>query len=135
MRESTAKIALGVGIGIPIGIASVTVLLVALTVNHIRTDAEASKPELPVLPVGVSFRHALLSDGYVAVLHNQSRTMLPLSVTAVNAATHQMHQWHVVLDAGHRLDIGSLDGWIFAAGDELDLQNDGYRAGSYRIAP
>jgi hypothetical protein len=80
------------------------------------------------LPVQVTYRKALLGNGYVLALHNRTRESLALNVTLTNPTFNRTKTYSVVVDAGAIQEIGYLQGWTFTAGDQIEVDNAKYDA-------
>jgi len=92
-------------------------------------DARAQQHELalPDLPVRVSSRKALFSNGKVAQVHNFGSTELVIAAAVHSSASNQQNSWRLVIPAGKTMEIGQGQGWAFASGDELTLTETGFR--------
>jgi len=98
-----------------------------------RTDERERKLAKPDLPVRVWVRKALANNTLIARVHNYGEKELVLSVTARNKRTDQRSTWNVDIAPSGTQVIGKEQGWIFAAGDEIDLVGNGYRPLTFRV--
>lgn len=85
------------------------------------TAAAAAKAALPVV---VSFRSSLLGKGLVAVIDNTSDRYLTVVLSVRNPALSTAKNFKLELDPQSRTDFGHLEGWQFAAGDEVSLSSN-----------
>ena len=81
----------------------------------------------PALPVTVSFRKSALGEGHVAVIENASPKALALRLRH-EQADGESKEGIVVLDAGDKDEFGWIEGWKFAPGDRLLLQESGHKS-------
>ncbi|HYA65736.1 MAG TPA: hypothetical protein VEE84_03560 [Burkholderiaceae bacterium] len=98
-----------------------------------RADDRERKLAKPDLPVRVWARRALTNNTIVARVHNFGEKELALSVTAHSHQTDQRGTWNVLLAPSGTQVIGKEQGWVFAAGDEIDLVVNGYRPMTFRV--
>lgn len=91
--------------------------------------AELAKPDLPIQ---VTFRHALLSQGLVLTMKNDSAA--DLAVLAQFAGTgSRSHVYRIVIGPSQVKEIGAAQGWAFTPGDQVVIANPGYRPISLRV--
>ncbi|MFN3544502.1 MAG: hypothetical protein ACK4UX_06590 [Thiobacillus sp.] len=90
--------------------------------SEYRTMATAK----PSLPVAVSFRSSMLGRGLVAVLDNHSDRYLTVTLVVRNPTRSIAERFTVELEPRARTEFGHLEGWQFAAGDEVMLFHDSY---------
>jgi hypothetical protein len=83
--------------------------------------------DLPDMPVKVTYRKALTSDGYVFQFHNITSDLLPVKVTLVNPATETQKVFKLVIPAFKQKEIGSLQGWDAVPGDKATIENADYK--------
>ena len=81
----------------------------------------------PDLPVSLHFRKAFLFDGDVAVLQNLSRDTLEITLDVESAATGLHTRKVFVINGGGRSEFGPHEGWAFAPGQRVTLNNPAYR--------
>jgi len=89
----------------------------------------------PDLPVNLSFRKALLSTGLVGVFHNTSAQELEFVLDLESPATGRHIRKSVVLNPNGFLEIGAQQGWPFAPGQRIILNNPAYRPRAFTVGP
>jgi len=82
---------------------------------------------LPVMPVVVGYRPALLGAGLVAQIKNVSGRHLSLLTTLKNPTTGQQKVVRIDVAPGQVQEIGHLEGWTFASGDQITIAHNDYR--------
>jgi len=92
------------------------------------TDYQAMATNLPALPVVINFRSSILGKGLVAVIENTSDRYLTVVLSVRNPSLSTAQRFKLELDPKSSTEFGHLEGWQFAAGDELGLYNDGFGA-------
>ncbi len=92
--------------------------------------AAESRPDLPVT---LGFRQAMLSAGLVGVFRNTSGQELEFTLDLESPATGQRVRKAVVLNANGILEIGAQQGWAFAPGQRVMLNNPAYRPRAYTV--
>lgn len=100
-----------------------------------QANEKERKLAKPDLPVRVWVRRAFVGGGMVAMMHNFGNKELALAVTAHSGATNQQYAWNIVLAPNATQEIGNDQGWAFAAGDELELSESGFRPMSFHVRP
>jgi len=93
-----------------------------------ETDYRAAISAKPALPVVVSFRSSILGKGLVAVFENTSDRYLSVVLSVRNPTLSTARRFTLELDPKSSTDFGHMEGWQFAAGDELGLFNDEFGA-------
>ena len=86
--------------------------------------AAAAAAAKTALPAVVSFRSSMLGKGLVAVIENTSDRYLTVILGVRNPTLSTAKSFKLELDPQSRTDFGHLEGWQFAAGDEVSLSND-----------
>lgn len=81
----------------------------------------------PDLPVNFGTRRALLSAGKVGIFHNTSGRELEFTLDLDSPATGRHVRKAVVLNPNGILQIGAHEGWAFAPGQRITLNNPAYR--------
>lgn len=79
------------------------------------------------LPIKISFRKSLLGNGQVAVLHNVSNHEIEFTLDVQSPATGLRFHQALVIDANRIRQIGKPEGWEFAPGQQVKLNNPQYR--------
>lgn len=104
----------------------VLVVIVALVVTC--TQSQGFKEEhLPPLPVTVGVRDAVLATGKVLQVKNTSANTLMVVVTLSNSTTQQRRSYRLDIPADGVSEIGHLEGWTVASGDQIEIRNDAYK--------
>lgn len=93
-----------------------------------ETDYQATATALPPMPVVINFRSSILGKGLVAVLQNTSDRYLAVVLSVRSPSLSTAKRFKLELEPKSSTDFGHLEGWRFAAGDELGLYNDGFDA-------
>jgi septal ring factor EnvC (AmiA/AmiB activator) len=91
------------------------------------TQARLASEARPDLPVSISFRKALLSQGLVGVLRNNTNRELEFTLDLESPATGKHVRKAVVLNPNSFVEIGTAQGWAFAPGQHIILNNPAYR--------
>ena len=97
------------------------------------TEAKLAAETRPDLPVNLSFRKALLNTGLVGVFRNTSSQELEFLVDLNSPATGRHIRKSVVLNPNGFLEIGAQQGWPFAPGQRILLNNPAYRPRAYTV--
>jgi hypothetical protein len=100
---------------------------------HNEATAKLTAEARPDLPVSLSFRRALLSAGLVGVFRNTSANELEFTLDLDSAATGRHVRKAVVLNPNSVLEIGAQQGWAFALGQRVTLNNPAYRPASWTV--
>jgi hypothetical protein len=79
------------------------------------------------LPVRLSFHDAVLRSGKVAVLHNLAGADLELVLEVRSPASGEHIRRPLIINAHGLLEIGAAQGWRFATGQIVTLENARYR--------
>jgi len=111
--------------------AAAAVLGIVALILFIQTQGAGLLPK--PLQVEVGYRPALTGDGYVLHLHSTSSKSLSLNVKLTNPTFKKSQTYQIVLDAGAHKEIGHLEGWTLASGDEIEVSHAGYQALSVGI--
>jgi hypothetical protein len=78
---------------------------------------------LPLLPIEVKTRQALLGSGLVLAVHNKSSQVIALRVTLTNPTTQMSKAFALNVDPGKVGEIGHVEGWSVAKGDQIEVFN------------
>ncbi len=89
---------------------------------------------LPEATVAVSFRPAMLGNGFVAGITNISSSSAPFSVEIRRPSTEQSRSYDFVIDAGRRIEIGHREGWAFVSGDSITIKQPNHKPKSVRLS-
>ena len=82
---------------------------------------------LPEATAEVAFRKAVLSNGGVAMVRNNSATSAPFTILVARPSTRQSRQYAPVIDGGKTIEIGEREGWAFIAGDVIRVVQPGHK--------
>ena len=93
----------------------------------LTTEAKLAAETRPDLPVNLSFRKALMSAGLVGVFRNTSGKELEFTLDLESPATGQLVRKAVVLNSNRAVEIGAQQGWAFAPGQRITLNDPAYR--------
>lgn len=93
--------------------------------QHLQTQLAAEAR--PDLPVSVQFRKALLGPGLVGVFRNDSGKTLEFTLDLQSDVTGHHVRRAVVLNPNQFIEIGAKQGWPFAPGQRITLENPAYR--------
>lgn len=102
---------------------------VAKAAEQARNEAAAKlvAETRPDLPIDLSFRRGLVSTGLVGVFRNTSSKELEFSLDLQSPATGRHIHRSIVLNPHALLEIGALQGWPFAPGQQITMNNPAYR--------
>lgn len=93
-----------------------------------ETDYQATVSAKVALPVVINFRSSMLGKGLVAVIENTSDRYLTVILSVRNPTLSVAKRFKLNLDPQSSIDFGHLEGWQFAAGDEVGVFNDEFSA-------
>jgi hypothetical protein len=88
----------------------------------------------PDLPVNLYFRRALLSAGKVGIFRNTSGREIEFTIDLDSPATGRHEHRTAVLNPNGFLEIGAHQGWAFAPGQHITLNNSAYRPLQFTVA-
>jgi septal ring factor EnvC (AmiA/AmiB activator) len=91
------------------------------------TEAKLAAETRPDLPIALSFRKGLLTTGLVGVFRNTSSKELEFTLDLESPATGRHVRRAMVLNPNGLFEIGAKDGWPFAPGQHITLNNPGFR--------
>jgi hypothetical protein len=91
------------------------------------TKAKLAAEARPDLPVNLSFRRAVLHPGLVGVFRNTSSRELEFLLDVDSPATGDHFRRSIVLNPRSFVEIGARQGWPFAPGQRVTLNNPVYR--------
>jgi hypothetical protein len=114
----------------PVAAAILGVLLIAAAISSITFY---SKSQLPVLPMQVKYRRALLGSGYVLQFVNETDSPLSVAASVAHPATNLGRSYQVNMPPRGTKEIGWLEGWVGQSGDTYTLHNNAYRESSGSI--
>ena len=111
----------------------------AVAISYINLESEAkynqAKADMlaaqltakPDIPISVSIREALMGSGLVAQLTNNSDRYIAVVATFTNPTTNQSVTTRIDISPNDTKEIGHLEGWAFASGDQILLEHNDYR--------
>lgn len=85
--------------------------------------AELAKPDLPIQ---VSFRHALVSQGLVLTMRNHSATSLEVLIQFTGSAARSP-VYRILIPTNGVKEFGGMEGWAVNQGDLVTIINPNYR--------
>lgn len=89
---------------------------------------DVEEPELPQLPIEVQFRDALLGNGLVLKVNNTSdKTFMAVAVLS-NPTTQETKTYRMDIAPNSSNEIGHLEGWVLASGDNVRIVKDGFKS-------
>ena len=94
---------------------------------------EPPPPELPELPISLSFRKAEFGKGLVAQFTNKSDRYLKIAVDVINTTTKNKHAQYIEVGPNQYQEIGWAEGWSFASGEWITLTLVGYKKAVYKV--
>jgi hypothetical protein len=107
------------------------VLVVAALYYSARWNREMA---LPVMPVVVQFRHALVGGGYVLEVQNTSERPLQLAATLTHPAINDSKRFDLFIQPHGHQDVSKLNaGWSTQSGDRVTLENSNFKPWSGSI--
>ncbi|MEY8689434.1 MAG: zinc-ribbon domain-containing protein [Leptothrix sp. (in: b-proteobacteria)] len=89
-----------------------------------KSEREAN---LPIMPVEVKFRPALVGPGLVLIVNNTSDRYLSFIVNIKNPTTKSEQTYRVDAAPHQAAEVGHKEGWILASGDELKILHNEYK--------
>lgn len=110
------------------------IALVLLAVVGWSSRNAYRQSQLPVLPMAVQSRPALIGGGQVIVFENQSDHPLSVAATIAHPATNLQKVYQIDTAPHGSKSIGALEGWTGQPGDTVTLVNNNYQhwSGSLR---
>jgi hypothetical protein len=96
-------------------------ILVAFTLSIAFAD------DLPDMPLKVTYRKAVMGEGYVIQFHNISEDLLPIRVTFENPPTKTSKEFRLNIPAFKTKEFGHLEGWTALLGDKITVENANYK--------
>jgi uncharacterized protein YoxC len=100
----------------------------------VQSALEKEKNRLPIIPVRIEFRTSAMKKGLVGVFTNYSSKQLTIMMALRNTTTGQTKQIQTQIAPAAKLEIGHLEGWQFASGDQIIIGSAGYES-SRSVAP
>ncbi len=105
----------------------VTVILVAVFLGGWGRGGWRGGQELPPLPVRVDFRESRVGLGRVLVMSNETPRYLRLKLSVQNPTFGSNQTFAVDAPGRRELTFGWQEGWSFASGDRIRLEQSEYR--------
>jgi hypothetical protein len=85
------------------------------------------------IPISVSTRKALAGSGLVLVFKNNGGKLLTLNIRCTNPAFNTSKVFRLDVNPGMASELGHLQGWAAASGDEVEIACEGYEKQSLKI--
>jgi hypothetical protein len=115
--------------------------LAAVTADARQAHTQASTEQQllvqearPDLPITMGFRPSLLGNGKVAVLQNISNSEIEVTLDVVSPATGLTFHKAIVIEPHHVQQLGKAEGWEFATGQQVRLNNPKYRPAGWTVS-
>jgi hypothetical protein len=99
----------------------------AVAETLLRAQAQLAAHSRRHLPIQISFHDAGLRSGKVAVLHNLADVDLEIVLEVKSPGSGEHVERPLVISAHGMLQIGAAQGWRFAPGQIVTLDNDKYQ--------
>lgn len=90
---------------------------------------------LDPVPARITVRKALMGEGYVIQVYNDSERYLKFTVTHKRPTLKQASTFIVALDHGGFEEVGWKEGHIFYPGDLVEISHGDYRSVEYVVNP
>ena len=94
---------------------------------------KVERPELPKVPVQVTFREAAFGKGYVAQFKNETGRHLAVAMVLENATLKQRRESQIQLTPKGTTEYGWLEGWSFVSSEVITLSHEDYSPVSVRV--
>jgi hypothetical protein len=107
--------------------------LEAATQQITQTQQQVAQLQKKDLPVTLNFRKALLGPGLVAMFKNNSSTPLEVAAELSSQSTGERRTVNLVIPANGIEQVGFQQGWPFAAGQHIVLENGAYRSLEFTV--
>ena len=98
-----------------------------------RESTQLTAEAKPDLPITMGFRPAILGQGLVMELRNNSGSDIEVAAVFSSDVTGQNQRRNLVLPANRILSFGSNEGWAFEPGQHVSLSNTSYRPGTWVV--
>lgn len=96
-------------------------------------EANAALAKKPVMPIRAAVRRAVLGDGLVLSIHNQSNRNLAFLVSCTNPTLKATKNFRMDIAAGMAKELGHLEGWRFASGDIVVVSHNDYEPAEIKV--
>jgi outer membrane murein-binding lipoprotein Lpp len=103
---------------------------------HTQASAEQQllvKEARPDLPITMGFRPSLLGNGKVAVIQNISNGEIEVTLDVLSPATGLTFHRALVIEPHRVQQLGKSEGWEFATGQQVRLNNPKYRPAGWTV--
>lgn len=107
--------------------AWVALVLIVLGGIWFLQSPDFKEQSLPLLPVDVSVRDAIIGSGKVVQVKNNASGTLMVVLLLNNPTTKQEKSFRLDIPSGGIREIGHLEGWVVASGDDIEIRNDAYK--------
>lgn len=96
-------------------------------------EANVALAKKPVMPIRAAVRRAVLGDGLVLSIHNQSNRNLAFLVSCTNPTLKTTKTFRMDIAAGLAKELGHLEGWRFASGDIVVVSHNDYESAEIKV--
>lgn len=90
-------------------------------------------PDLPDLPVTLSFRESSVGLGYVIRLTNASDRYMTVRARFFNPTLRAGRETTISLRPGLTTEFGWLEGWEFVSGESIEVAHHGFRTKAWTL--
>ncbi|PKA06387.1 SH3 domain-containing protein [Leptospira harrisiae] len=94
--------------------------------GFLSEEKPPDKPNLPPLPITLSYRDSIWGKGYVLILNNKSRHYLQVNATFQNPTFNQIATYAIDIPAYGSTEFGWKEGWKFSHGETIKLEHADY---------
>ena len=115
-----------------VGLALIILRMYGPLGGHRDSNGNITLQQLPAIPVAVSFRKALMGSGDVAVIKNNSGQTMAVRVTITRTGVTPWDK-SIVIDSGKGAEVGSMQGWVVAPGDVVEVSANGFQPSKTRL--
>jgi hypothetical protein len=111
----------------PVALVIAIALLAGIGWYSLKSNQQS---QLPLLPMVVKSRPAILGAGQVIIFENQTDQPLAVAATLGHPATNLQKVYQIYTGPRGSKSIGSAEGWIGQSGDTVALVNNNYQSWS-----
>ncbi|MGE8844193.1 SH3 domain-containing protein [Leptospira terpstrae] len=94
--------------------------------GFLSEEKPPEKPNLPPLPITLTYRDSIWGKGYVLILNNKSRHYLQINGTFHNPTFNQTATFPIDIPAYGSTEFGWREGWRFSHGETITLKHADY---------
>lgn len=95
----------------------------------------SSQSSLPLVPVTVTIRKALMGEGYVCNFMNDGERHLKFTVLHKRESLKQQDSFSMRLDPGQSQEVGWAENRVFYPGDVIEIQHPDFRSREWQLNP